>query len=43
VVAGPRSGGKPARVFVLTESAVKQFAHSIAELTMQAHEQAQFR
>jgi hypothetical protein len=43
VVAGPRSGEQPARVFVLTEGAVKQFAHSIADLAMQAHEQAQFR
>jgi hypothetical protein len=42
VVAGPRSG-RPARVFVLTEGAVKQFAHSIAGLTTQAHEQAQFQ
>jgi hypothetical protein len=42
VVAGPRSG-RPARVFVLTEGAVKPFAHSIAGLTTHAHEQAQFR
>jgi hypothetical protein len=42
VVAGPRSG-RPARVFVLVEGAVKQFAHSMAGLTTQAHEQAQFR
>lgn len=41
VVAGPRRGEKPARVFVVTESAVTQFAHSILELTTRAHEQAQ--
>lgn len=42
VVAGPRRGEKPARVFVVTESAVSQFAHSILELTKRAHEQARF-
>lgn len=43
VVAGPRRGEKPARVFVITESAVQDFAHSILELTTRAHEQAQLR
>lgn len=42
VVAGPRRGDKPARVFVVTESAVRQFAQAILELTTRAHEQAQF-
>ena len=43
VVAGPRRGERPARIFVLTESAVTQFAHSIMQLTTRAQEQAQFR
>ena len=42
VVAGPRRGETPARVFVVTESAVTQFAQAILELTTRAHEQAQF-
>lgn len=43
VVAGPRRGDKSARVFVVTESAVAQFARSIVEMTARANEQAQFR
>lgn len=42
VVAGPRRGEKPARVFVVTESAVTQFTQAILGLTTRAHAQAQF-
>lgn len=40
VVTGLRSGEKSARVFVVSESAVPEFARSILELTTQANEQA---
>jgi hypothetical protein len=36
VVAGPRSGEKPALVFVLTEQAVTDFAHSMLALAQRA-------
>lgn len=40
VIAGPRNGEKPARVFVLTESAVTQFARSMVALTQRAQYRA---
>jgi hypothetical protein len=40
VVVGPRSGEKPARVFVLTEQAVTDFAHSMLALTQRAQHRA---
>jgi hypothetical protein len=41
VVAGPRRGEKPARVFVLNEDAIAGFSQSIGELALKAHDQAQ--
>lgn len=40
VVAGPRRGEKPSRVFVITEEAVADFAQSIFELAQRAQVQA---
>jgi hypothetical protein len=42
VVAGARHDGQPARVFVVTEGAVRQLARSIREMTTRAHELAQY-
>lgn len=42
VVTGPRRGEKPARVYVVTESAVTQFSRSIVEMTTRAQEQVGF-